>query len=117
MLFDIYTSEANQKTDDTLGGGGRYDGLTRALGYGRDVPALGFAYNLDAIVAIRTRELDPSPGLDLVSPVESGSIGSAIQKARELRASGKRAAIDFEDVFDPPSSGNSGDPGEGQGGR
>ena len=32
-----------------VGGGGRYDGLVRALG-GCDVPALGFAYTLDDVV-------------------------------------------------------------------
>ena len=105
MLFDIYADDSN---GDTLGGGGRYDGLTRVLGYDRDVPALGFAYNLDAIVESRSREFDPSPDLTVVSPVETGSVDSAIQQARQLRASGKRAAIDFES----PSS-----QGEGQGER
>ena len=105
MLFDIYAGEAN---GDTLGGGGRYDGLTRALGYDRDVPALGFAYNLDAIVESRTRELDPIPDLTIVSSAESGSVDSAVKQARKLRASGKRAAISFE---------NSGSPVEGQGER
>jgi len=105
MLFDIYAGDSN---DDTLGGGGRYDGLTRVLGYDRDVPALGFAYNLDAIVESRSRELDSSPDLTVVSPFETGSVDSAIQQARQLRASGKRAAIDFES----PNS-----QGEGQGER
>lgn len=36
----------------TLGGGGRYDTLSRALGGGDAVPALGFAYNLDALIAL-----------------------------------------------------------------
>ncbi len=36
----------------TLGGGGRYDTLSRALGGSDAVPALGFAYNLDALIAI-----------------------------------------------------------------
>ncbi|MCZ6538859.1 MAG: HisS family protein [Chloroflexi bacterium] len=107
MLFDIYARDASDTTEDTLGGGGRYDGLTRALGYNRDVPSLGFAYNLDAIVDIRTRELDPTSELALVSPAESGSINAAIQRARELRASGIRAAVDFEDSG-PTAAGTSG---------
>ena len=37
---------------DPLGGGGRYDTLSRALGGGGAVPALGFAYNLDALIAL-----------------------------------------------------------------
>ena len=35
-----------------LGGGGRYDTLSRALGGSDAVPALGFAYNLDALIAL-----------------------------------------------------------------
>ena len=34
----------------SLGGGGRYDGLVRALG-GDDTPALGFAYTLESVAA------------------------------------------------------------------
>ena len=35
-----------------LGGGGRYDTLSRALGSENAVPALGFAYNLDALISL-----------------------------------------------------------------
>jgi histidyl-tRNA synthetase len=35
----------------SLGGGGRYDGLVKALGGAEDVPALGFAYTLERVVA------------------------------------------------------------------
>lgn len=37
---------------ESLGGGGRYDGLAKALGAQDAVPALGFAYNLEAVMAI-----------------------------------------------------------------
>ena len=37
---------------ESVGGGGRYDGLARALGGQSVVPALGFAYNLEALLAI-----------------------------------------------------------------
>ncbi len=36
----------------TLGGGGRYDTLSKVLGSDEAVPALGFAYNLDALIAL-----------------------------------------------------------------
>ncbi len=35
---------------EKLGGGGRYDGLVRALGSDEDTPALGFAYSTDAVL-------------------------------------------------------------------
>ncbi|MDA1278765.1 MAG: ATP phosphoribosyltransferase regulatory subunit [Chloroflexi bacterium] len=94
MLFDIYADDASEQT---LGGGGRYDGLTRALGYDRDVPALGFAYNLDAVTALLARGGDGISHLELISPSDSGSVRAAVESARELRAQGKRAAVNFED--------------------
>lgn len=95
MLFDIYRGN----TAETLGGGGRYDGLTRALGYDRDVPSLGFAYNLDAVVAeIGSSESKESDEAVAVSPRTEGSVAAAVKKARELRSSGQRAAIDFQDT-------------------
>jgi len=50
IIFDIET-EINQNTK-TIGGGGRYDGLFRALGHHTDIPAIGFAVNIDEIISI-----------------------------------------------------------------
>jgi histidyl-tRNA synthetase len=36
----------------SLGGGGRYDGLVKALGSDSDVPAMGFAYNIESIINV-----------------------------------------------------------------
>ncbi|MEE8045339.1 MAG: ATP phosphoribosyltransferase regulatory subunit, partial [Dehalococcoidia bacterium] len=94
MLFDLY-ADASESVAETLGGGGRYDDLTRALGYDRDVPALGFAYNLDAVVAALGAQKDSADDVELVSPDEAGSVEMAVENARELRKSGKRAAVDF----------------------
>jgi len=48
VIFEV----SHPKWTGTLGGGGRYDTLSRALGGSDAVPALGFAYNLDALIAI-----------------------------------------------------------------
>ena len=48
VIFDLGFSHSDTRV--SLGGGGRYDGLVRALGSDSDVPALGFAYNLDQVV-------------------------------------------------------------------
>ncbi len=50
IIFDLET-EINQKTK-TIGGGGRYDGLFRALGHHTDIPAIGFAVNIDEIISL-----------------------------------------------------------------
>ena len=46
-IFEMYTGDLG---GPSLGGGGRYDGLVRALGGERDVPALGFAYNMERVL-------------------------------------------------------------------
>ena len=45
VIFEITAGDGR-----SLGGGGRYDGLVRALGGDDDVPALGFAYSMDRVV-------------------------------------------------------------------
>ena len=48
VIFELtHTAGAREVS---LGGGGRYDGLVRALGGDEDVPTLGFAYNMDRVV-------------------------------------------------------------------
>jgi histidyl-tRNA synthetase len=39
-----------------IGGGGRYDGLAKALGSVTDIPALGFAYTLESLLEASSRE-------------------------------------------------------------
>ena len=56
VIFGLVSSGPSAGT--LLGGGGRYDGLVRALG-GGDVPALGFAYELDRVVETIAQE-DPA---------------------------------------------------------
>ena len=51
MVFEIYAD--NDGVIRTFCGGGRYDGLVKALGGHEDVPALGFAYMLENILTFR----------------------------------------------------------------
>ena len=44
MVFEIYDQVGDKSM--VICGGGRYDGLVKALGGNQDVPALGFAYSL-----------------------------------------------------------------------
>ncbi|MBI2856558.1 MAG: histidine--tRNA ligase family protein [Chloroflexi bacterium] len=48
MVFEITTSAV--EGGDILCGGGRYDGLIRALGGSNDVPALGFAFTMETLL-------------------------------------------------------------------
>ena len=96
MIFDIYSNDNNSESHQTLGGGGRYDGLTRALGYDYDFPSLGFAYNLDALVACQRLNTNSGSSTYFVSPKNCGSVQAAVSKARKLRSSGKRAAVEYK---------------------
>ena len=48
IIFDVEVGNGDGSV--SVGGGGRYDNLVKALG-GRDTPALGFAYALESVVA------------------------------------------------------------------
>ena len=92
MLFDIVLGE---DSDDTLGGGGRYDGLIRALGGSIDRPALGFAYNFDAVLA----EADIEPPSVSAAPVlvradSDDAWAAAAKHAAGLREQGRAAVLD-----------------------
>ena len=50
-IFEMY---AGPDGGPSLGGGGRYDGLVRALGGAGDVPAMGFAYNMESVLEALT---------------------------------------------------------------
>ncbi len=46
VVFEVWTDNGHH-----IGGGGRYDELTRLIGGTRDVPAVGFAYYVDELIA------------------------------------------------------------------
>jgi histidyl-tRNA synthetase len=88
---------------DSLGGGGRYDGLARALGSGADVPACGFAYTLEALLSLGTapvsaefsgQELRQELPSTLVVSEEPGGHQEAMDCAGELRKEGYSAELD-----------------------
>ena len=66
----------------SLGGGGRYDGLARNMGSPRDVPALGFAYDLDRLLDGIAK---PPSGAN--SPTETTSSAGGSHSPRRLRHS------------------------------
>ena len=88
----------------SLGGGGRYDGLSRALGSTETVPALGFAYNLDALYGLL--DGDNEEGCKAANPLlkwqakslvasesEAGYEG-ALNTANEIRSQGHMAQLE-----------------------
>ena len=80
-----------------LGGGGRYDGLARDLGGSHRLPALGFAYNLDALVYLTAQDSAPSgaasPGV-LVVAASAASHAAALIVAQEIRNEGETVELE-----------------------
>ncbi len=84
-----------------LGGGGRYDGLSLALGGDRPVPALGFAYNLDALMALTAASDESAKGSKgnggtLVVAADPSNQNEALNAAQELREQGQVAVLDVD---------------------
>ena len=96
MVFDVTAGGR------TVGGGGRYDGLTRALGSDMDVPSLGFAFNIDALSTVIPAVESRRDGV-LVAPNGPDAGAAAAQYAAELREDGSKAVLSFEVPPDLPT--------------
>ena len=96
VIFEI----SHPQWPSGLGGGGRYDGLARALGSAEPVPALGFAFNLEALSALaggpgsRDEPSPVTPGA-LVLAQDSSSYREALRACQELRQQGIQAELDI----------------------
>ena len=84
--------------DASLGGGGRYDGLAKALGSGSHLPALGFAYTAERLLELMgtgsDRDILSGRQAVLVLASDSGVYRDAAGLASKLRDSGKRVEMD-----------------------
>ncbi len=104
--LDYYTRTTFEFTHGGLGaqnallGGGRYDGLSEAIG-GPKAPGIGFAIGLDRLVltiqaqeqvALRTVEADAKCDA-YIAPVGENLNAAALKLARELRRAGLRVEL------------------------
>ena len=83
-----------------LGGGGRYDGLARALGSARDIPAMGFAYTLESLLESLDADAETSPSAPervLVTPLERDGYSHALEQATLLRKQGINVELDLSE--------------------
>ncbi len=100
MIFDVSSKSA--PIVQRWGGGGRYDRLASALGSVEEIPALGFALNLDAMLPpIESTILDAKNSrLVLVAPDLSASAQTVGAVAADLRAQGFCTFTLFEPLTD-----------------
>lgn len=89
IVFELQTSEGTQ-----LGGGGRYDELTELVG-GKSVPAVGFAYYVDAVLAaMEVKHTTNTPFYTLEATQSDTS--AALSWATELRQAGISVAVSID---------------------
>jgi histidyl-tRNA synthetase len=100
IIFEV-THPAQQRS---LGGGGRYDPLARALGSPGSVPAAGFAYNLESLMELVMGDTGNAPGEEsgllswpAAALVLAGGLKNhqhAMSAAREMRREGLLVELD-----------------------
>ena len=93
LVFEIYDDQNVQ-----LAGGGRYDDLVRALGGRASVPAVGFSYGLERVLAALDRGASANDTAAhvpvLLVPVDGADVGAATRLATELRSAGIGVEVD-----------------------
>jgi histidyl-tRNA synthetase len=89
-----FTHDAGLGTQNALLGGGRYDGLSEAIG-GPKAPGIGFAMGEDRLVlTLQTLDAAKAELLDAyVAPLGEAQGPAALQLARELRRGGLRIEL------------------------
>ncbi|MGB7622269.1 MAG: histidine--tRNA ligase [Terriglobia bacterium] len=104
--LDYYTRTTFEITSDLLGaqnsllGGGRYDGLSEMLG-GPPVKGIGFAIGLDRFVLVLSQirpELGEDPVQLYVAWVGPAAFSKAYELTQKCRHIGVRCVIEFEEV-------------------
>jgi len=98
--LDYYTRTAFEFTHGGLGaqnallGGGRYDGLSEAIG-GPKAPGIGFAIGLDRLIlTLQTQEQQAVMLADAyIAPLGEAQNPAALELARELRRAGLRVEL------------------------
>jgi histidyl-tRNA synthetase len=95
-----FESEVLSEAQATLFGGGRYDGLSEALG-GPHIPGVGFGMGLERVILALEDEKVPVPEAEPVAcfvvSVGEGAAARAAEVASGLRGAGVSAALSFEE--------------------
>jgi histidyl-tRNA synthetase len=87
IVFELWSDDGHH-----IGGGGRYDELAHLVGGQRDVPAVGFAYYVDQLLAALP-EASPAAQASIMISASSDNFPSAIQWAQRLRSRGQTVVL------------------------
>ena len=92
-LFE-FQSGALEAAQNTLGGGGRYDGLAEAIG-GPPTPGMGWAAGVERMLMASTQAPPGEPPVDLYVAYEPGHKEAAFKLAADARQAGHSARLEL----------------------
>jgi histidyl-tRNA synthetase len=92
-LFE-FQSGALEAAQNTLGGGGRYDGLAEAIG-GPHIPGMGWAAGVERMLMASTQTPPVEPPVDLYVAYEAGHKPAAFRLAADARRAGHSARLEL----------------------
>ena len=101
LIFDLMWPNTEGKS---LGGGGRYDGLSQAIGGPESIPAIGFAWSLDDVILAASDQTTTSETINskannlLIRPLNEAASGCALKEARKQRDVGKIVSFDMTGI-------------------
>jgi histidyl-tRNA synthetase len=92
-LFE-FQSGALEAAQNTLGGGGRYDGLAEQIG-GPPTPGMGWAAGVERMLMASTQPQPIEPQVDLYVAYEPGHKAAAFRLAADARSAGHTARLEL----------------------
>jgi histidyl-tRNA synthetase len=96
-LFEITASSGGLGSQNTLVGGGRYDGLVREMG-GPEVPSIGFAMGLERVLLAMPEAEPELPAFCYFAPIGEAAARLSLSLANEVRQLGGVAEVDGRSV-------------------
>lgn len=92
-LFELVSNQGELGSQNTLLGGGRYDGMVHELG-GPKLPAIGFGIGLERLLLASPLAAPEKAPRCFIAPLGAAALAEALQLARELRAAGIGTDLD-----------------------
>lgn len=95
LVFEVYGNGLG--SEDQLCGGGRYDGLARALGSKQAIPALGCSWGVERLRLLAAVPTDDEAWLDAVVVPTGATFSYAAEVAQLLRTRGLRVELELRE--------------------